>query len=133
MSAMTASTDQAVLSGLELRLFQLYALFGDPTETWDIESELTQNTLAKHVEFLRDLERTGIMFMGGPFRAPDYDWNGSGMIFVRADSLAGARAVAERDPLYEAGLRSYDVRGWQLNEGRLVLTVDLDSNRIGLA
>lgn len=73
------------------------------------------------------------MFMGGPFRAPDYDWDGSGMIIVRAESLAHARAVAERDPLFTEGLRTYEVCGWQLNEGRLVLTVDLDSNLVGIA
>lgn len=73
------------------------------------------------------------MFMGGPFRAPGYNWNGSGMIAVRAESLAEAAKLAERDPLAREGLRTYEVRGWQLNEGRLVLTVDLDSNRVGVA
>jgi uncharacterized protein YciI len=130
---MSADTDQSVLSELGLRLFQLYIFFGTPSDTWDIEAESTQQVLAEHVEYLRNLERTGVMFMGGPFRAPDYEWDGSGMIAVRAESLAHAREIAERDPLFVHGLRTYEVRGWQLNEGRLVLTVDLDSNRIGIA
>ncbi len=89
--------------------------------------------LAEHVEFLRGLERAGTMFMGGPFRAADYDWDGSGMIIVRASSLVAARELAEEDPLFLHGLRTYDVRGWQLNESRLSLSVDLDSNVVGLA
>ncbi|MFJ4922829.1 YciI family protein [Streptomyces sp. NPDC088725] len=130
---MSTDTDQTVLTGLELRLFQLYVMFGTPTGQWDIESERTQSALGEHVAYLRELESTGVMFMGGPFRAADYEWDGSGMIAVRAKSLAEARATAERDPLFTQGLRTYDVRGWQLNEGRMVLTVDLDSNKVGIA
>ncbi|MEV5477845.1 YciI family protein [Streptomyces sp. NPDC007148] len=129
---MSTDTDQNVLTGLELRLFQLYALFGSPSDQWDIESDRTQEVLADHVKFLRELESSGVMFMGGPFRASDYEWDGSGMIIVRAQSLTDARAIAERDPLFTQALRTYEVRGWQLNEGRLVLTVDLDSNRVGI-
>ena len=128
-----AAKDSGILEGHGLRLFQLYALFGTPSERWDIASAEVQRVLGEHVDFLRKLEATGQMFMGGPFRAADYEWDGSGMIIVRADSLASARATAERDPLFLAGLRTYDVRGWQLNEGRLALTLDLDSNRIEVA
>jgi uncharacterized protein YciI len=128
-----AVSSSEVLEGLKLRLFQLYVLFGSPTERFDLKTETTREALAAHVAFLRGLERDGVMFMGGPFRAPDYAWNGSGMIVVRAESLARAEAIAARDPLARAGMRTYEIRGWQLNEGRLVLTVDLDSNVVGLA
>ncbi|HEY2055440.1 MAG TPA: YciI family protein [Solirubrobacterales bacterium] len=130
---MSAAEDTGILEGHGLRLFQLYGLFGTPSAAWDIAAAEVQQALEDHVDFLRKLEAAGQMFMGGPFRAPDYEWDGSGMIIVRADSLAAARATAERDPLFLAGLRTYDVRGWQLNEGRLVLTLDLDSNRIEVA
>ena len=129
---MSADRDRA-LENLKLRAFQLYALFGVPTATWNPESDEVAGVLADHVEFLRGLERAGTMFMGGPFRAPDYEWSGSGMIIVRTSSLAEARALAERDPLFLHGLRTYDVRGWQLNEGRLSISVDLDSNTVGIA
>lgn len=125
------STDrERALNTLKLRAFQLYAFFGTPTEKWNLE---VADVLAEYVEFLRGLERAGTMFMGGPFRAADYDWDGSGMIIVRASSLVAARELAEEDPLFLHGLRTYDVRGWQLNEGRLSLSVDLDSNVVGLA
>ena len=127
------STDESVLTDLGLRLFPLYVLFGIPTSAWDIESERTQRVLAEHVTWLRAIERDGVMFMGGPFRAADYEWDGSGMIAVRAASLTEAQAISAQDPLFVAGLRTYEVRGWQLNEGRIVLTVDLDANRVGIA
>lgn len=130
---MSADADQTVLSDLGLRPFQLYIFFGTPSGAWDIESESTHAVLADHVGYLRDVERTGVVFMGAPFRAPDYDWDGSGVIAVRAASPARAREIVRREPLFVHGLRTYEVRGWQLNEGRLVLTVDLDSDRIGLA
>jgi uncharacterized protein YciI len=124
---------QDVLTRLDLRLFQLYVLFGRASERWDLESAETQQALARHVGFLRELESSGTMFMGGPFRADDYAWDGSGMIVVRADSLVEAWGIAERDPLFVEDMRSYEVRGWQLNEGRLVLSVDLDSNKVGIS
>ena len=55
------------------------------------------------------------------------------MVIVRAESLAEAARIAERDSLVRKGLRTSEVRGWQLNEARLVLTVDLHSNRAGIA
>jgi len=128
-----SSTETRMLEELKLRLFQLYAFFGTPTIEWDIESPKVQEVLPTHTAWLRGLESAGVMFMGGPFRADDYAWNGSGMIIVRANSLADARELAEQDPLFIHGLREYDVRGWQLNEGRIVLTLDLDSNVIGVA
>lgn len=116
-----------------LREFQLYALIGTASDKLDFADKALGGTVAEHVEFLRRLERDGVMFMGGPFRAPDYEWNGSGMLFVRAASLSEAQAVADRDPLFVAGLRTYDVRGWQLNEGQIRLTVELDSSSIIVA
>ncbi len=130
---MNDQNEPSPLESLKLRLFQLYILFGSPTSAWDIGSDATQDGLAAHVDYLRELERTGVMFMGGPFRAADYEWDGSGMIVVRAESLEEAQRRAEADPLFTRRLRDYDVRGWQLNEGRLVLTVDLDSNQVGIA
>ncbi|MEU6602959.1 YciI family protein [Streptomyces flaveolus] len=129
---MSTNTDHNVLTGLNLRLFQLYAWFGSPSDQWDIESERTQQALSEHVAFLRELESSGVMFMGGPFRAEDYEWDGSGMIIIRASSLAEARSIADRDPLFTHDVRTNEVRGWQLNEGRIVLTVDLDANRVGI-
>ncbi len=125
--------DQQPLESLDLRLFQLYVLFGNPSERWDLEDPAVQETLGAHVAWLRGLESSGTMFMGGPFRAPDYEWNGSGMLMVRAESLAAANAIADQDPFVAGGYRTYDVRGWQLNEGQLVLTLNLDSNRIDVA
>ncbi|QUQ68872.1 YCII-related domain protein [Kutzneria sp. CA-103260] len=113
-------------------MFQLYVMFGNANESWDVESPAAQQVLAEHVSYLRTLERDGIMFMGGPFRASDYDWNGSGMIMVRARDIVEARAIAERDPLYLGGFRTYEVRGWQLNEGALSFTLHLDANRIDI-
>ena len=123
-------TEFRMFNSLNLRLYQLYALFGNPTEVWDVESEHLHGLLPEHALWLRGLEKSGTMFMGGPFRAHDDPWDGSGMMLARAGSLEDAKAIAAGDPLVIHGLRRYDVRGWQLNEGRIVLTLDLDSNVI---
>ena len=51
------------------------------------------------------------------------DWQGEGMVIVRAASLAEARAIAEADPMHSSGARKFRVRPWLLNEGSYTVTV----------
>lgn len=95
----TDSPEATLQKNLNLRLFQLYVLFGNPTGPLNLEQPAVQQTIAEHVAFLNQLENDGVMFMAGPFRAPDYAFDGSGMVVVRAESLAEAAKIAERDPL----------------------------------
>ena len=45
-----ALSEDAMLKSLEVRMFQLYALFGTPTELWDFEGELVQRVLPGHAQ-----------------------------------------------------------------------------------
>ena len=56
-----------------------------------------------------------------------------GMIIVRADSFEQARAIADRDPFHKAGLRSYSVDRWSLNEGSLTFTVNFSDQSVRTA
>ena len=51
------------------------------------------------------------------------------MVIIRAESLAHAREIAESDPMHAAGARSFTVRPWLLNEGRITVTVDFSTGR----
>jgi hypothetical protein len=42
-----------------------------------------------------------------------------GMIVVRAASRDEARRIADSDPLHAAGLRTYVLKEWMVNEGRV--------------
>ncbi|AXK81447.1 hypothetical protein DW352_13570 [Pseudolabrys taiwanensis] len=97
---------------------QLYVIFTKPTKGM----EPVMAVLKEHLDFQIDLERRGIMFGAGPFwNDAEEAWEGEGMVIVRAESLAAAKAIAASDPMHKAGARSYTVRPWLLNEGTVTI------------
>lgn len=68
--------------------------------------------LPDHFAYLQRLDETGVLVLSGPFA----DRTG-GMIVVRAESFAAARAIAERDPLVARGVDEYDLHEWRLTGG----------------
>jgi hypothetical protein len=102
------STEQGLLCK------QLYVVLSNPTNGIGPVLE----NLDPHVEYQRQLERSGVMFAAGPFASPDLtEWLGEGMFIYRAESIAEATALADQDPMHIAGARSFVVRQWLLNEG----------------
>ena len=79
--------------------------------------------LPEHLSYMIDLEKRGILFASGPFLKGPHVEEGSGMTILRAASLEEARATAERDPFNASGMRSFELREWQLNEGSYTLTI----------
>jgi hypothetical protein len=97
---------------------QLYVVFPSPAKGLE---PVLQN-IEEHLKFQVDLERRGIMFGAGPFWDDDEQhWSGEGMVIIRADSLAAARAIASEDPMHRSGARRFTVRPWLLNEGTLTV------------
>lgn len=80
--------------------------------------------LPEHLHYMIDLEKRGILFASGPFIAEDHEMPGSGMAIARVDSRAEAEAIAQGDPLYKSGMRTYEIKAWQLNEGSYTVTVN---------
>jgi uncharacterized protein YciI len=79
--------------------------------------------LPEHLTYTIGLEKKGVLFASGPFSASDQVTPGSGMTIVRASSLEEAKAIAEQDPFYVAGMRTFEIREWRLNEGSYTLTL----------
>ncbi|MGW9231573.1 YciI-like protein [Pseudorhizobium sp. NPDC055634] len=61
------------------------------------------DTRPAHLEHLNKLNADGILKMAGPFLDDDGKPNGS-LVIVEAEDIAAARALAEADPYYQAGL-----------------------------
>src|SRR3984893_16005601 len=80
--------------------------------------------LPDHLNYMIDLETRGMLFASGPFLAGKYLLPGTGMTSFRAGSLEEAEAIAEEDPLNKSGMRTFEVRTWQLNEGSFTVTVN---------
>ncbi len=103
---------------------QLYVVFTTPTDGMGPVME----NIREHLKFQVELERKGIMLGAGPFWADDeFTWNGEGMVIIRADSLAHAREIAASDPMHSSGARSFTVRPWLLNEGRITVEVSFST------
>ena len=84
--------------------------------------------LEEHLQFQISLEQKGIMLAAGPLWADDeHTWNGEGMVIIRADNLAHAREIAASDPMHASGARTFTVRPWLWNEGRIAVQVDFST------
>jgi uncharacterized protein len=79
----------------------------------------------EHVAWLLGLEARGVLFLSGPLLSGPGTGPGSGVTVIRADDQNAARAIASADPFVRAGLRTFTVHRWRLNEGRVDVTVSL--------
>ena len=99
---------------------QLYAVFTSPVNGMGP----VMANIEAHLKFQVELEQKGIMFGAGPFWTDDEnEWQGEGMVIIRAGSLAAAKAIAETDPMHKSGARTFRVRPWLLNEGTVTIKV----------
>lgn len=106
---------------------QLYVIFTTPTNGMGPVME----NLEKHLAFQVALERDGIMFAAGPmWNDAETEWNGEGIVVVRAASRKAAEEIAASDPMHASGARSYRVRPWMINEGSINLRLDLSSQKV---
>jgi len=93
--------------------------------------EAVKENLQEHLKYQLELEASGAMFAAGPFADDEeQEWEGEGMVILRADSLEEARSMAANDPMHKSGARTFRLRPWMLNEGSITLKVTYsDGNR----
>jgi len=89
-----------------------YVVVTTPTAPREQLEPLIPAHLANQVR----LEKEGIMFAAGPLTKEDGTRYG-GMFVLRANSFDEARAIADSDPMHKAGLRTYTLMRWTVNEG----------------
>jgi len=63
-----------------------------------------------HVAFLRKLDKEEKLVMCGPFTNCK-----GGMVIIKASGLEEATRVAESDPFVSEGVRTFEVRTWELS------------------
>ena len=76
------------------------------------DRETFQRSLDSYHKYLESLHRQNALVMAGTF-----DDRSGGMLIVEANGLEQAISIARRDPLVEAGVDRYLVRGWNENLG----------------
>lgn len=79
--------------------------------------------LHNHLVYMLELEERGKVLAGGPILQLDGSNSGNGMFILRAADEAEARQLMAGDPLNRPGLRLYQLSRWQLNIGRLDISL----------
>ncbi|MDG1882853.1 MAG: YciI family protein [Alphaproteobacteria bacterium] len=120
-------TKQDVLNASsEMLNKDLYVVFTKPENGM---KEVMEN-LEEHLKFQVSLEKNGVMFGAGPFwEDNEIDWNGEGMVIIRANSLNHAKQIAASDPMHQSGARNFTVRPWLLNEGNIQVSLDYSTGK----
>lgn len=86
--------------------------------------------LHEHILGQIDLERRGILFGAGPLQEETLDRPTKGMFVIRASSFAEAHAILDQDVFHKAGLRTYKLFRWSLNEGSINLTINYSDQTV---
>lgn len=73
-------------------------------------SSTTESLIRAHVAFLRKLDSEGKLVMCGPFT----DFKG-GMVIIKAANVEDATRVAQSDPFVSEGVRTFEIRTWELS------------------
>jgi uncharacterized protein len=95
------------------------------TEPAGVSPEEMRPHLDEHKAWLADMERSSDLLFAGPMLDEDYRYSGSGLLVLRATSLAEAVSIADRDPFHAKGIRTYRLVPWQINEGSMDVRLTL--------
>ncbi len=107
-------------SGNSLRM-QLYVV----TSTAKNLESVKQN-LAEHRAYLQELENQNVLFGAGPLWTDDGQYfEGDGLLIYRANSVQEAEKIAQADPMHTSNARTFSIRPWLLNDGKITVQVTL--------
>jgi uncharacterized protein len=82
--------------------------------------------VADHLEYMNRLEADGRLWASGPF-IQEGVLVGDGLTILSTATIEEARKLMEEEPLVKRGLRTFELRKWELREGRI--TVSLCASR----
>ena len=105
-----------------------YIIFWEPTET----SGDRMAVHADHIASVKALEKDGRLLQAGPFLDDNGKPNGYGMFILRVGSAGEARAIAEADPYFRNGFRTFRLQPWRRSEGSLTLRVNIAEGSVAL-
>ena len=102
-------------------------------ETRPVKPEELGDALPAHLLYQVEQEQCGALVFAGPLSDETGEqMQGSGLIIYRAESMQAARAIADADPMHAAGIRTYTLRKWLVNEGSFQLDVKLSTQSVRL-
>ena len=107
---------------------ELYIAITEPLSGPGLSEKLREHILGQI-----ELERRHILFGAGPLQHEKDERPTKGMFIIRATSFAEARSILDEDVFHKAGLRSYQLFRWSLNEGSITVTINYSDQTARIA
>lgn len=125
---MAAGNDQGAPATAKFLGKQLFVIVTSPVKP----REEMMKLLPAHLEHQVALERRGTLFAAGPLADREGKVQGKGLIVIRAGSFEEAEAIAMEDPFHKAGVRTFTIERWTVNEGRVSIGLSYSDQRFTL-
>jgi uncharacterized protein YciI len=77
--------------------------------------------VAEHLAYRNALEAEGRLWASGPFI--EGVLVGDGLTILSTSTIEEARQAMEEEPLIKRGLRTFELRKWELREGRIDISL----------
>jgi uncharacterized protein YciI len=87
--------------------------------------------VTEHLAYMNSLETEGRLWASGPF-IEEGVLVGDGLTILSTSSIEEARLALEEEPLIKRGLRSFELRKWELREGRIDISLSASVSRFSL-
>lgn len=75
--------------------------------------------VAEHLQYMRDLDRRGVLLASGPLVDEGDTNSGGGIAILRVSDRATAERIAIAEPYVRHGVRTVRILGWRLRQGTL--------------
>lgn len=85
----------------------------------------------EHLRYMNDLEAQGLLWASGPFVVPGVTV-GDGLTIFNASDEADVRRWMDAEPLTRLGMRTYQIRKWELREGKIPVELFCSQSRFAL-
>jgi uncharacterized protein YciI len=108
---------------------KFYVLLSKPL----VAPERLKPFLPAHLDYMIGLEKRGLVFASGPLTDGEGPPSGLGLTVLRVGSAEEARRIAEADPFFVNGARTYELKQWTLMEGTLGLRVNFSDQTVEVA
>ena len=94
-------------------------------------SNTIEPLVAEHLAYMNALEAAGRLWASGPF-IEEGVLVGDGLTILSTSTIEEARQTMEEEPLIKRGLRRFELRKWELREGRMDISLRASVSRYSL-
>jgi uncharacterized protein len=87
--------------------------------------------VADHLVHMNQMEADGLLWASGPF-IEEGVLVGDGLTILSTPTMEEAESLMKQEPLIKRGLRKFELRKWELREGRMTITLDASTSQYSL-